>query len=65
MKSCLVEIEIINKLYRYGFSFLFFYLSFRNDFQGQREVKTSNMRFATKRLIAAFVSKPNSLLTSL
>ncbi|MCY4512060.1 MAG: hypothetical protein OXB86_00055 [Bdellovibrionales bacterium] len=26
-------------------------------------VKSSNMRFATKQLIAALVSKPNSLLT--
>ncbi|MCY4512903.1 MAG: hypothetical protein OXB86_04370 [Bdellovibrionales bacterium] len=36
-----------------------------HDFQGQREGKSSNMRFATKRPLVASVSKPNSLLPSL
>ena len=30
----------------------------------RKEVKSSDMRFATERLVAVSVSKPNSLLTS-
>ncbi|MCY4512471.1 MAG: hypothetical protein OXB86_02140 [Bdellovibrionales bacterium] len=45
--------------------FSVFYLSFRDVFQGQREIKSLNMRFATEQPLAATVSNPNSLLISL
>ncbi|MCY4512561.1 MAG: hypothetical protein OXB86_02605 [Bdellovibrionales bacterium] len=56
---------VILLLYQSCFSFPFSYPSFRDDFQSQREVKSSDMRFATEQPSVATVSKPNSLLTSL
>ncbi|MCY4513150.1 MAG: hypothetical protein OXB86_05630, partial [Bdellovibrionales bacterium] len=50
--------DFVTNLYRSGFSFPFSYLSFRDDFQGQREVKSSDMRFATEQPSVATVSKP-------